>query len=86
MKHESPQPLGESPSFGGMTTENETTLIDVHDNAYETIPVFWWDWPDEALLADFVEQNARAEKNDRAEQTDQSIEVSSEYAILYFVS
>jgi hypothetical protein len=69
-----------------MTTENETTQIDVRDNAYETIPVFWRDWPDEALLADFVEQNARAEKNDQAEQADRPIEDSSEYAFLYFVS
>ena len=69
-----------------MTTKIDTTQVDVRDNAYETIPVFWWDWPDEALLADFVEQNARTEKNDQVGQADQPIEDSSEYAILYFVS
>jgi len=86
MKHNSPHPLGESPSSGGMTTETTTTSIELRDNAYGTIPVFWWDWPDEALLADFVEQDARAEKNDRVEWPDQPIEESSEYAVLYFVS
>ncbi len=60
-----------------MTTEIETSQIEVRDNAY---------WPDEAMLADFAEQDARAEKNDRVEQTEQPIEDSSEYAILYFVS
>ena len=77
MKHDSPHPLGESPSFGGMTTGIETTQVEVRDNAY---------WPDEALLADFVEQDARAEKDDWVEQVEQPIEDSPEYAILYFVS
>ncbi len=54
-----------------MTTEIETSQIEVRDNAY---------WPDEALLADF------AEKDDRMEQTEQAIEDSPEYAVLYFVS
>ena len=62
-----------------MTTQ-DTTTVEIRDNAYETIPCFGWDWPDEVLLADFVE------KNDRVEQTEQPIDDSSEYAILYFVS
>jgi hypothetical protein len=68
-----------------MTTQ-DTTTVEIRDNAYETIPFLGWDWPDEVLLADFAEQDARAEKNDRVEQTEQPIEDSSEYAILYFVS
>ena len=63
-----------------MTTEIETTKIDIRNNAYETTPVFGWGWPDEASLADFTE------KNDRIEPADQSIEDSAEYAVLYFVS
>ncbi len=77
-----------------MTTEIKTTPAEIRDNAYETrespslggIPVFWWGWPDEVLLADFVEQDARAEEDDRVERADQPIEESPEYAVLYFVS
>jgi hypothetical protein len=65
---------------GGMTTEIEATQIEGRNNAYETTPVFWWGWPNEALLADF------AEKDDRVEQPDKPIEDCSEYAVLYFVS
>ena len=60
-----------------MTTEIEPTQIEVRDNAY---------WPDEVLLADFVEKDTRAEKDDRVEWPDQPIEESSQYAVLYFVS
>ena len=69
-----------------MITKIETTQIEIRDNAYETIPVFWWGWPDEALLADFAEQDVRAEEDDRVEQAEQSIEDGTEYAVLYFVS
>jgi hypothetical protein len=62
-----------------MTTQ-DTSTVEIRDHAYGTIHFFGWDWPDEVLLADFVE------KNDRVEQTEQPIEDSSEYAILYFVS
>jgi hypothetical protein len=54
-----------------VTAETTTTAIERHDNAY---------WPDEALLADFVE------KDDQVEQVDRLIENNSEYAALYFVS
>jgi hypothetical protein len=54
-----------------MTTETTTTSIELRDNAY---------WPDEALLADF------AENNDWGEQADQLLADSPEYATLYFVS
>ena len=80
MKHESPHSLGESPSSGGMTTEIETTPIEIRDNAYETTPVFWWGWPDESLLADFAGMDVREE------QTDRPLENNPEYAELYFVS
>ncbi len=60
-----------------MTTEIETTPIEIRDNAY---------WPDEALLADFAEQNTRAEHDDRREWPDQPVEDNYEYAVLYFVS
>jgi hypothetical protein len=54
-----------------VTAETTTTAIERHDNAY---------WPDEALLADFVE------KDDQVEQVDRLIENNSEYAALYFLS
>ena len=66
----------QSPSFGGIP-------VFWWD---ETIPVFCWDWPDEARLADFAGQNARAEKDDRMEQADRSIENDPAYATLYFVA
>ncbi len=69
-----------------MTTEIKTTPAEIRDNAYGTTPVFWWGWPDEVLLAEFVGQDARAEKDDRVELADQPIEESPEYAVLYFVS
>ncbi len=72
--------MKQSPCFGRMTTEIETSQLEVCDNAYESTPVFGWGWPDEALLAAF------AQEDDRVEQADQPIEDSSEYAILYFVS
>ena len=62
-----------------MTTQN-TTTVDSRDNAYGTTLVFGWNWPDEAQLAAFAEQD------DRAEQADRTIENDSEYATLYFVS
>ena len=71
MKHESPHSWGESPSSGGMTTEIETTPIEIRDNAY---------WPDESLLADFAGMDVREE------QTDRPLENNPEYAELYFVS
>lgn len=81
MKHESLHPLGESPSFGWMTTENTTTTTaEIRDNASGTTSISWWGWPDEAQLADFAEQT------DRVEQADWTIENSPEYATLYFVS
>ena len=54
-----------------MTTDSETTQTEIRDNAY---------WPDETLLADFVE------KDDGEEQTEPPLEDSSAYALLYFVS
>ncbi len=72
--------MKQSPSAGGMTTEIETTPIEICDIAFETTPVFGWGWPDEALLAAF------AEEDDQVEQPDGPLEDSSEYAILYFVS
>ncbi len=54
-----------------MTTDIEIAQVEVRDNAY---------WPEEALLADFVE------KDDQVAQTDQSIEGTAEYTVLYFVS
>ena len=63
--------MKQSPSSGGMTTETASTPIELRDNVY---------WPDEALLADFVE------KDDQEEWPDQPPEDSSEYAVLYFVS
>ncbi len=75
-----------------MQAEIETVQTEVRDNAYETIPVFGWDRPDEVLLAEFVaqdvrvEQDARAEKDDRVEQADRTIENNPEYAALYFVA
>ncbi len=59
------------PCCGGMTTEIETSQIEVRDNAY---------WPAEALLTAF------AEEDDRGEQAEQPIEDGAEYAALYFVS
>ena len=69
-----------------MTTEIETLQSKVRDNAYETTPILWWDWPDEARLAAFAEQADRTEQNDRGEQTDRMLENNAEYAALYFVS
>jgi hypothetical protein len=63
-----------------VTTEIETTQTEVCDNAYEATPVSWWGWPDETLLADFVEKNVQVER------ADQPIEDNAEYAILCFVS
>ncbi len=63
-----------------MTTEIETSQIEVRDNAYETTPVFWWGWPAEALLTTF------AEEDDQVEQAEQPIEDGAEYAALYFVA
>ena len=60
-----------------MTTENFATTIEIRDNAY---------WPDEALLADFAGQVARAEQDDRREWPEQPVEDNYEYAALYFVS
>ena len=88
MKDDSPHPLGESPSCGGMTMQGTATTVEVRDNAYGTIPIFsrclrdgaWWDWPDEAQLADF------AEKDDRVEQFAEPLENNPEYAALYFVA
>jgi hypothetical protein len=59
-----------------MTTQ-DTTTVEIRDNAY---------WPDEAVLIDFAEQDARAEKDDRVEQADQPVKDDSAYAALYFVS
>ncbi len=54
-----------------MTTEIETTQIEVRDNAY---------WPDEAQLADL------AQKDDRVDQAEQPLENDPAYATMYFVS
>jgi len=67
-------------------TTQHTTAVEIRDNAYETIPGFWWDWPDEARLADFAEKDARVEQDDRMEQADQPVKDDSAYAALYFVS
>ncbi len=75
-----------------MKMQIETVQTEIRDNAYESTPVFGWDWPDEAMLADLAEQNIRAEqdvrteKDDRMEHADWTIENNSEYATLYFVS
>jgi hypothetical protein len=69
-----------------MTTKTITTSSELRDNAYETIPGFGWDWPDEARLTAFAEQVDRTEQNDRVEQTDRTLENNAEYAALYFVS
>ncbi len=60
-----------------MTTEVDTTQIEIRDNAY---------WPDEAQLADFAEQDAQAEKDDRAERPDKLLEDNPQYVTLYFVT
>ncbi len=80
MKHESPRPLGESPSSGGMTMQDTATTVEIRDNAHETAPVFGWGWPDEAQLTDF------AGKANRVEQADRPVNDDSAYATLYFVS
>ncbi|HSD83558.1 MAG TPA: hypothetical protein VLG46_06860 [Anaerolineae bacterium] len=71
--------MKESPSFGGRT-EIETTQIKVHVNAYETPPIFWWGWPDDALPGDTTEMA------DQVEQAAQPLENNLEYAALYFVA
>ncbi len=63
-----------------MKTQDTATTVEIRDTADETIPVFWWDWPDEAQLTDF------AEKNDRMEQIGQAVKDDAAYAALYFVS
>ncbi len=80
IKHDSPHSLEESPSTGGMTTQDTATTVEIRENAYGTTPVFWWGWPDEALLGDF------SEKANRVEQPHRPIENDSEYVNLYFVS
>ena len=60
-----------------MTTQDTATTVEIRDNAY---------WPDEAQITDFVEQDARAEKDDREEQADSPFEDNLQYATLYFVS
>ena len=80
--------MRQSPFSGGMTTRDPATTIEIRDNACETrespsfggIPIAWWDWPDEALLADF------AEKDNGVEQAEQPPEDDPEYATLYFVA
>ncbi len=62
-----------------MTTQ-DTTTVEIRDNACETTPVFGWGWPDEAQLTDF------AEKGERMERPHRPIENDSEYVNLYFVS
>ena len=68
-----------------MATEN-TTTIEIRGNAYEATLVSGWGWPDEAQLAEYVEQGARAENDALEEQNERRLEDSSEYAVLYFVS
>ena len=63
--------MRQSPSSGGMTTQDAAITVEIRDNAY---------WPDEARLADF------ARKDDRVEPADRSLENNPEYATLYFVS
>ncbi len=63
--------MKQSPCFGGMTTDIETSQIEVRDNMY---------WPAEALLTAF------AEEDDWVDEPDQPPEDSLEYALLYFVS
>ena len=70
---------------GGMTREN-TTIVEIRDNAYETTPVIGWGWPDEAQLADFVAQDPQAEKKDQMKLAERSLKNDSAYATLYFVS
>jgi hypothetical protein len=62
-----------------MTTQN-TTTVEICDNAHGATPGCGWGWPDEARLSDFVELN------DRAEQIEQPVKDDSAYAVLYFVS
>jgi hypothetical protein len=58
----------------------QDTTIEIRDNAYETIPAVWWDWPEEALPTDPTEMA------DRLEQAQWPIEDDSEYVNLYFLS
>jgi hypothetical protein len=75
-----------------MTTQDTITTVEIRDNAYEVIPGFGWDWPNEALLANFVEQDVRVERDARAEtanrmeQAEQPTKDDAAYAALYFVS
>ena len=78
--------MKQSPSSGGMTTQDTATTVEIRDRAYGTTPVFWWGWPDEARLIAFAAQADRAEQDDQAEQGYRTMESNLEYAALYFVS
>ena len=78
--------MKQSPSSGGMTTQNTIATVDSHDNAHKATPVFAWGWPDEARLAAFAGMGAQAEGDDWKEQVDRMFEDNPEYATLHFVS
>jgi hypothetical protein len=80
MKQSSSSPAVCGTVHGGMTTQDAVTTVEIRDTAYETTPIFGWGWPDEARLTDF------AEMADRMEQAAGPLEVSPEYATLYFGS
>ncbi len=66
-----------------MTRQNTTTTVEIHSDDY---------WPDEAQLAEFVEQAGSITPSNRAEMvyrmalTDRTWENNAEYAALYFVA
>lgn len=61
-------------------TAQDTTPVEIRDNAYGTIPGFWWGWPDEARLAEF------AGKDDQIKRAEKPLEDDPAYATLYFVA
>jgi hypothetical protein len=71
--------MKQSPSSGGMKPQDAAT-VEIRDNVDETIPVFGWGWPAEALLADM------AEMVDWMAPAQRPIEDDAEYVNLYFVS
>ena len=74
-----------------MSTPNNT-ISHSRDNIQVTSLTLGWDWPDEAQLADFAEQDARDTSSDwaemvhRMEPTGQLNETTVAYAALYFIS
>ena len=69
-----------------MNTQDTTATVEIHDNTCGAIPVSWWDWPDEARLADFAGQDVRAGTDDPVKRADKPLEDDAAYASLYFGS